>query len=518
MSSRKRLLTRGVLIGYGALVSQIFYSLASIPLTLSYLSKEEFGLWSLVSTISTYFGLLELGMTQAFTRHLFECKDSKKDGRYGRFFAAGTLTVLLVAVVMLVGGSAAALVAGGLLGIPPELQQPFRWLLLASVALASIHVAFRMVGAALYVHQRHDLIQLSQICVYVLMFLVLYLGLRAGWGVYSLLASTAVAGAWGLVFGFIACRVLGLYPPKGTWKLPQRDEWLSVLRYSRDVFILQVGGQLVNGLPMLLMPRLLGLEAVAIWTVCTRSFNILRQVVGKPFEYSVPMLCEMYARGETRRTAVRWIQVTQLVTALAVCVFSVGAANNSSFIRLWVGSHMLWPLLNDWLIAAMFFVLLCAAATFNSVGFRKQIGSIRFAPYLEAALIALNAWWMTRLWGLAGMIVLITAAPVLTRFWWGLHYLAAITGSKRSELLRESMLRPLAVLPFAALLAWACAHLHTLLPGYAGLFLSATIGTLLSGTLVLFLGVSQDVRNELLQMLMKPLGRLGKFGKQKVES
>jgi O-antigen/teichoic acid export membrane protein len=507
MSSRKTLLTRGVLLGYGALVTQIFYSLATIPLALSYLNKAEFGLWGLITTLTSYLAMLEFGMLNSFQRHLFECRDNKEDGRYGRLFTASCVAFLLIALFMLVVGVPGALLAAPVFAIPTELQAEFRWLMLGSVGVAAFYMAIRMICAPLYIHQRHDLVQFSQICLYLIMYVVLHLGLRAGWGVYAMLANTAAGGLWQLLFALFNCIRLKLYPPKGTWAFPSRDELKSVLRYSRDFFIIQVGSQFASTMPMLLMPRLLGLEAVAVWTVCTRSFGVLKQVVSKPFEYSLPMLCEIYVKGEPGRMALRWTNVTQLVIAIAACVFAVCAANNSTFISLWVGPHMTWRPANDWLVAIFFLVSLIVAAVFGVVGFHKRFGFTRIAPYAEAALIAINALWMTHLWGLTGLLAAAIVSQLLTRFWFGLRYLASISETKVAWLLRESLLRPLLVLPLCMIAAWICAKMHVFLPGYAGLFLAAGTGTLLSGAMVFFLGVSTQVRSEMLHMLMKPLGK-----------
>lgn len=514
-TSRKTLLTRGVILGYGALVTQIFYSLASIPLTLSYLSKEQFGMWSLITTLVGYLQLLEFGMTNAFGRHLFECLDTKEDGRYGRYFVAGLIGTGLAALLIALIGTTGSMMAAPLFEIPGNLRSDFQWLMIGNVLIASASMAIRMLGISLHIHQRHDLIQLSQIGVYVVLYAVLHYGLHAGWGMYAMLANSAAGFVWSLVFGLISCNTLKFYPPAGTWKIPHHREFFSVLRYSRDLFVVQIGTQLANSMPMLLMPKLLGLEAAGTWAVCTRPFNILRQVVGKPYDYSIPMLCEMYIRGEPRRMALRWTHVTQLVTAVAACIFAVGAANNHAFISLWVGRHMPWTVSNDWLAALFFLSALLVNSLFGTIGFRKHVGHIRFAPLAEAAFIALNAWWMTPLWGIGGLIGAAIFSQILVRISFGLIYFSQISETRVRWLFGEALLRPLLVMPLSAAAAIVCAHLHTLLPGYAGLLLAASTGTLLSGAIVFFLGVSRDVRTEMLQMLMKPLGR---FRKLKTES
>jgi O-antigen/teichoic acid export membrane protein len=517
--SRKRLLARGVLVGYGALVTQIFYSLASIPLALAHLSPAEFGMFSLIMSVTSYLGLAELGMTNGFNRHLFECKDGRDPERYGRYFVAGLLALGLVSLVVLVLGGTGALLTAPFFKIPENLRNDYQWIMLGMVMVTAANVASRLLCTPLYVHQRHDLIQFSQMCQYGVFYFVLRYGLKSGWGVYALLANQVAAFLWGFSFSVIACLRLGLYPRRGCWALPRRQEWRSIFNYSVGMFTFQLGNKLAGSIPTLLLPRLLGLEAVALMTVCSRPFSILRQFVNKPYEYALPMLCEMYVKEEYKRVAVRWSQISQIILSISLCVFVVAAANNSHFIRLWTSARIGWDPHNDWLIALKFLAASASGAAIGVIGFRKRMTSVRYTPYLEAVLILVNGLWMTHFWGISGMLLASIISPLAGGLFWGIRHLAEITGTSCRSLFMQGMLRPLLLLPPVAFAAWACALLHSLMPGYAGLLLSAGTGTLLCGGLVVAFGVSREVRMEMLQMLMKPLGRLGsKFGKLKAES
>jgi O-antigen/teichoic acid export membrane protein len=229
--SRKRLLVRGVVSSYGALAAQIFYSLASIPLVLAYTKQAEFGMWGLITTLMGYLGLFEMGMTNAVIRHLFECRDSKEDGRYGRLFVAGAMALGVAGALMLVVGIGASFILAPVFHIPPELKGTFFFLMIGNVVIAAISMATRILGTPLYVHQRQDLLQASQIFLFILLFSILFLGLRAGWGIYAMLANVTAGMIWSLVFSVIACRRLRLYPPAGTWAKPLRSEWKSILTF-----------------------------------------------------------------------------------------------------------------------------------------------------------------------------------------------------------------------------------------------------------------------------------------------
>jgi len=91
-------MARGVAIGYGAIGTQIFYSFASIPLALSNLLTTEFGLWGITFTIVGYLMLVELGMTNAITRHLMECKEGHDPHKYGRLFIGSTIAMGIIAL------------------------------------------------------------------------------------------------------------------------------------------------------------------------------------------------------------------------------------------------------------------------------------------------------------------------------------------------------------------------------------------------------------------------------------
>lgn len=501
--SRKRLVTRGVLLGYGAIATQILYSFSSIPLVLSYLSAAEFGLWGLTQTVVGYLCVVEMGMTNGFQRHLFDCKDDVSDGRYGRLFVASLLAFTGVALLVLILGGSAVFWVGHIYQIPPELAETFRWTLLGQTALAAISMITRMLGAPLYVHQRHDLIQLSQIITLMVFYMVLRLGLHWGWGLYSMLANTAAGVLWGVCFSVFQCLRLGLYPTQKALGWPKRSELGSVLQYSRDMFVVQVGSSWVAGLPLLLLPRLLGLEAAALWTVCSRPFMVLRQLVWKPGEITISMLCELYTKGDLARMLARWSHVTQIVTGLSICAFSVCAANNAAFLPLWLGKSVDWPGSLNWCFAFYCIAGTATGSVASTMGFEKQMGYVRFAPLLEGLLLVVNSLWMTRVWGVGGLITAATIAQLGTTFQMSLRHLATIGDGRSRDLFTAGFGRILRLLPLVVGMAWLASKISDRIPGYPGLLLAASAGLLPSLLISFYLGLSPQIRAEVIAMLQR---------------
>jgi len=89
--SRLKNFARGVFSGYVQMAANIAFTLASVPLALHYLSKEEFALWALVTQVTSYFALIDVGMGVSVARVLADHKDARDGGRYGGVLKAGAV-------------------------------------------------------------------------------------------------------------------------------------------------------------------------------------------------------------------------------------------------------------------------------------------------------------------------------------------------------------------------------------------------------------------------------------------
>src|SRR3954453_16604650 len=102
--SRLRNTARSLASGYAAMASNIIYTLASVPLALHYLSKDEFGLWALVTQVVGYLLLLDMGITGSVSRFLIDHKDEKSSGAYGSVLKTGCLVLGVQGACIAMGG------------------------------------------------------------------------------------------------------------------------------------------------------------------------------------------------------------------------------------------------------------------------------------------------------------------------------------------------------------------------------------------------------------------------------
>src|SRR6267154_70133 len=104
--SRFRRMAHNVASSYVSLIAASLFSLATVPVALHYLGAQSgrFALWLLMSTITGYLSLIDLGMSGSVARLLVDYKDRRDDGEYGSLIKTGWLVLLVQAVIILVAG------------------------------------------------------------------------------------------------------------------------------------------------------------------------------------------------------------------------------------------------------------------------------------------------------------------------------------------------------------------------------------------------------------------------------
>jgi O-antigen/teichoic acid export membrane protein len=404
-------------------------------------------------------------------------------------------------------GALFAFFAGTWLDVPSDLRPTFAKLMLGQAALSALYQATRMVSSPFYLHHRQDLGNISQMGLFVVYYVVLHIAFAHGMGIYSMLVSQAAGFLWVVPFGYYHCRKHGYYPLKGTWGLPEKDEWLSVWRYSRDQLLIQFAALILMGLPQLLITRFLGLDAAALWAVCTRPFTILRQTFMRPFNVALPMLTDMFVNGNMQGVSKRWGDVTQIVLAISVCGYAVAAANNSLFVSLWTHGKIAWAEANNWMTAGYYIAYAAAGLSYGTIGLSKRIGNQRYVPVLQAIITAAMGLTAVRWWGMPGLIAACALPFLFCMTVAGVRYLAGVTHLPVREFSSRGFLRASVLVPLAVAIAWGASYLQPLLPGYFGLLLSASIGFGCSLGVAILIGVDPGVRTELVGMVTRPFRR-----------
>lgn len=404
-SPRLRRLYHSVASGYAVLFANIVFSLAQVPLALHYLNKAEFGLWALAFQIAGYLQLIDFGMSGSVSRLLIDHKHQPDGGAYGSTVQTGFLVLVVQGVIILFGGITFTLAFSRWLNLPADLLKTFQWLMVGLCLMLAFTFSTRIFSHLLTAHQRFDVVNYSQVGLFGVNFLVQWLCFRVGFGVSSILYGNAAGWLLTAVVNGAACLRFKVFPTSGNWSKPTRQRFHEIFAFGKDVFWVAVGSQLIVGSQTILVSRNLGLDAAATWSVCTRTYLLVTQLVWRVFDYSGPALAEMMVLKEESRLQSRLKSLTLITTSLAVVGGVIFAICNQPFVASWTSRRIGWSQQNDTFLGAWLVLSAIVHCLGGFVLITKRVGFMKYIYFIEGLVFIIVGSFALK-WGGFGAFIL----------------------------------------------------------------------------------------------------------------
>ena len=384
LMSRYHRMARNVASSYAALIAASVFSLTTVPVALFYLGEEteRFALWLLMSTITGYLSLIDLGMSAALARLLIDHKDQPDGGEYGGLIKTGGMVSLVQAAIILAVGIGLAPVLAWVLKISPELRTEFIQLLgWQSVSLA-LTFATRIFNQVLIAHQRSDIQNYAQITGAALNFGLLWLFFRTGHGLFSLAWATLLTNIYAALLCVVAGWRMKLYPHRGSWGRVSAVRFRELFGYGQSMFLVALGTQMIMASQILIIQRSLGPLAATMWGLGTRLFSLVCQLIWRVSDTAGPVFSEMMVRGERQKLEARYREVVILTVSLSVFCAVGFALCNSVFVTVWTQGKVSWPAVNDLALGVWMIVLSVLHCHNGFVLLTKQVGFMRFIYFV----------------------------------------------------------------------------------------------------------------------------------------
>jgi O-antigen/teichoic acid export membrane protein len=422
--SRLQRFLHTVASSYALIVVMMLYQLASIPLALHFLSKEEFGLWVLMTQIAAYLILVDIGITSAIARLLIDHKDQPDGGVYGSLLQTGWWVLSVQAVIVLLVGFNLSPWLETALRISPAFHADFPVLMRWLCAYQAVVLMTRVFPQILYAHQRYDIVNYSTMAQQPISFGLLWFSLRAHQGVYSFLWPLWVSWALDVVILVTSCVRMNLLPRRGAWGRPSWLQFRVLFNFAKDVFLVSIGFQLMMASQTLIITRNLGLTVAATWSICTKAYSLVYQLLWRVADFSIPAFSEMIARREMDQLRRRWRDLVMFIGALVGLAATLFAVCNQPFVAVWTHGEISWSTLNDVLLAVWIGVNTLAHSHCAFVGATGRIGPMRYVYFIEGAVFVVLAGTGSRIAGVSAIIAASIACTTCISGLYGFYHTA----------------------------------------------------------------------------------------------
>lgn len=353
MNRRTYNFIRSLGAGYFAIAVNIAYTVASVPLALHYLGKEQFGLWALAQQIMGYLMLLDLGVSSAVSRFIADRKDEVNGGEYGSILLSGGIVFVTQGFLIGIAGCIFSFFAPILFSVPQHLSSDFTNVLIIITVLAGISVALRTLGAPLWAFQRMDVSYGLGSLTLLTSLAALWGGFHLGWGIYSFAVAGIPAAFLCPAITLWVCWKSGFYPTARNWGRPHWPLFRKIFSFGHDVVWVSLGSQLVNASQIMILSRFAGLNVAATFAIGTKAYSMFQQFTGKIIDASLPILTEMFVQGDMDKLNHRFINVVSITAFLATIGAAMLLAGNTAIVGFWTSGSIFWTSPYDALLAAL---------------------------------------------------------------------------------------------------------------------------------------------------------------------
>jgi O-antigen/teichoic acid export membrane protein len=328
--------------------------------------------------------------------------------------------------------------------------------------------------------------------------------LGSGGGLRGLAFVFLLQGLLTVILQGFACRSLRLLPERQFWRRPTFSQFMGMFRFAKDIFFLNIGSQILDASQLIIVTKTMGLTAAAMWSVGTKVFNLLYQLLTRIEGTAIVFFSEMMVRGETERLRNRFRQIYQLSAGLAVALLAVAVAINAPFVALWAEPSLTWGLPLSAMLGVVAFLNVITRCNVDLILHSKKILGLRYLYLLEAVTFVALAFVLVPAMGFYGVLLSALCCLLFLRFWYTTWRVASYFHIPVWEVgwtwLRRSLLAGFALVPIIATAPLFAAHL-------SNPFLQLAAVTLCTGIaasfVFVFLALPTDSSGEIRTILSK---------------
>lgn len=356
------LIARNVSTRYLAIFLDGVIGLVLLPFNVAHLGPSAYGLWALTTSVTWFFGVLDLGYGGALVRFV---------AQYRAFRDRTALNEVVSTIAVVFAGLGAvcftitALLAWrieALFNIEPEQTRTAQAVLLMVGAYLSVRFPLGVYGSVVYGFQRYYRNNVASIGTSLVVAAVNVWVLGAGHGLVALVAAiTAVRVLSLALFVWNAYRTFpGLHVRPSLFRKARLQEATG---FSVYMLVLDLSAKVNYSADTIVIGAMLDTTAVAVWTVGQRLSVLAQQLTNQLNDALFPSVVDSNAAQRRDRLQLILLQGTKLSLAVAAPLSLGLIVVAEPLIYSWVGPRFAGAVLPTRILLAVVLIRICVASS-----------------------------------------------------------------------------------------------------------------------------------------------------------
>lgn len=462
------------------LAARIYYLITRFlltPITLSYVTLEQYGIWAACFILISYMGMSSMGIANVYIRYVAEYNARGEQKKIDRLISTGLMITIGICAGMavLLFFSVPSIVR--LLHVPAAQSRVASVMIFATAASFMLDLSFGVFNNALLGLQKNAQTNLVWVLTVTLEVVIAIGLLRSGHGIYSL--------AWAFGIRYVVATVLMAI----CCYRAMPDLSISLRHFDRNNLrlffgygaVVQISGLLCTflySIEKVIAGMFVGVEATALFDVGEKLPTLGSQLAGSMNSIFMPALSHMNSLTWKDELVKLYLKGARYLSMLTGTLLAFLAAFAHPLLRLWIGSS------DKFQPAAQILMIFCLpyqihVLTGPGSAYHRGVGHPKRELVYPLTQFALVIMFVTAGFATQGKTTLVIAVAVacgmvLSGFIY-MTYTHRILGVSQGSFIREVFLPGLIPYFFAFLISFASAPLIAA-AGSARIRLAASIG------------------------------------------
>jgi O-antigen/teichoic acid export membrane protein len=398
---------------YIAFASTSIWGLATIPLAVSFLDKEELGLWTVINAFLSYLAWMDLGVGGATGRLMAKAVASRDQTEINCWWTTTRAVLSAQGLILVCAGMLLIPVFISLLAIPGHLASEAWMLMAGGILLTALSLPLRGVAGLLTAQNRFYWVPVIQIFLPWCNFLVFFILLKSGWG----LKSYIIAMGSTHVLNWISYNILVKTGPDRPHFDRAGLQWPRLKRlfgFSANITVMGLVETLMRSMPAMLITRLGGLPMVPIYNFSWKGASLGGNLMSRTYQSFYPSMQRMYVTGNSNAFQIKHEQVGFLTLGMSMLMASAVIVGNPVVVQLLAGGDFyIGSTANAWFAISM--ITLPMTGLFRCLlPISGNYGKNALVSVLKLIIACVFSIGMWRWFGMTGVAASFAIAPIVT--------------------------------------------------------------------------------------------------------
>lgn len=384
------------------------------PFLVHRLGETTYGLWILIASFSSYFGMLDLGVRGSVGRQIAFHRARGASDRVNALLSTATAVLVLAGILALVGTLGASFLFTRLFDVPSEHAAGAYWALWLVGLNLALWLPLNVFDATLWATERFDLLNAVDIGMVLIRTGLTLVLIGQGHGLvtlawinlFSLAGSHVVKG----VVSFVKDPTLRMSPG-----LVERGAARELFGYSVWYFLLSLSRTVTNQLSPMIVGARLGVALVTPFSIATRLIGYAGAMIVACTAVLTPVATALHAQNNRERQRRLFLEGGKYCCVLALFFTVVFLLLGQPLIVFWMGPALA-PSARLLMVLAIGEALplsqYVTSGMILGMGRHRMLACLGFAEALIAVTLAVV---LSNSYGLAGVCVAFAVPAALGR-------------------------------------------------------------------------------------------------------